>query len=376
MRNIFKIASLLFAAVMLFACEKDPSGNEGGELRIVTDNDVIQANGTDAATLKVMHGDKDVTAESQIFDENDNLMTLADGKFTTTEVGEFKFYANYGTLTTFNKSAVDNGLFTIKSINVPVPAAAADPEPANTSFVHRAFLTQYTGTGCGYCPYMIHQLRQLMNDEEKTIPNKAVLAAAHSGYNQADPAAINAPQAPGGSYPFLQVDLVNGYTHNTGINALYSLINNSIASSASAGISVSPVYYENEKTLVVKVAVKAAMTGIYNVGAWLLEDGIYGQQSDYDNVGDDSYDIHENCVRIADSSYKGTFFGHLLGEIKAGEVAEKTFVMNIKNKWKVENMHLAVFASQGVEQGSRIAYTVCNAVDVPIDAPTSFEYVK
>ena len=215
-----------------------------------------------------------------------------------------------------------------------------------------------------------------MNDEEKTIPNKAVLAAAHSGWNQADPAAINAPQAPGGSYPFLQVDLVNGYTHTTGINALYSLINNSIASSAAAGISVSPVYYENEKTLVVKVAVKAAVDGIFNVGAWLLEDGIYGQQSDYDNVGDDSYDTHENCVRIADSSYKGTFFGHLLGEIKAGEVAEKTFVMNIKNKWKVENMHLAVFASQGVPQGSKIAYTVCNAVDVPIDAPTPFEYVK
>ena len=30
---------------------------------------------------------------------------------------------------------------------VAVPAAAVDPEPANTSFVHRAFLTQYTGTG-------------------------------------------------------------------------------------------------------------------------------------------------------------------------------------------------------------------------------------
>lgn len=376
MRNIFKIASLLFAAVMLFACEKPGPDTETAELRIVSDKDVIQANGTDAATLKVMHGDKDVTAESQIFDAEENLLTLVDGKFTASEVGEYKFYANYGTLTTFNKSADDNGLFTIKSINVAVPAAAVDPEPANTSFVHRAFLTQYTGTGCGYCPYMIYQLRQLMNDEEKTIPNKAVLAAAHSGYNQADPAAINAPQAPGGSYPFLQVDLVNGYTHTTGINALYSLINNSIASSAAAGISVSPVYYENEKTLVVKVAVKAAVDGIFNVGAWLLEDGIYGQQSDYDNVGDDSYDTHENCVRIADSSYKGTFFGHLLGEIKAGEVAEKTFVMNIKNKWKVENMHLAVFASQGVPQGSKIAYTVCNAVDVPIDAPTSFEYVK
>lgn len=377
MRNIFKIASLLFAAVMLFSCEKTPSGgNGGGELRIVSDKDVIQANGTDAATLKVMLGDQDVTAESEIYDEDDHLLNLVDGKFTTAEVGEYKFYANYGTLSTYSNMADDNGLFVIKSINVAVPAAAADPQPENTSFVHRAFLTQYTGTGCGYCPYMIYQLRQLMNDDEKTIPNKAVLAAAHSGYNQADPAAINAPQAPGGSYPFLQVDLVNGYTHNTGINTLYALINNSISSSANAGISVSPQYYENEKTLVVKVAVKAAVDGIFNVGAWLLEDDIYGQQSDYDNVGDDSYDTHENCVRIADSSYKGTFFGHLLGELKAGEVAEKTFVMNIKNKWKVENMHLAVFASHGVVQGSRISYSVCNAVDVPIDAPTSFEYLK
>lgn len=377
MRNIFKIASLLFAAVMLFSCEKTPSGgNGGGELRIVSDKDVIQANGTDAATLKVMLGDQDVTAESEIYDEDDHLLNLVDGKFTTAEVGEYKFYANYGTLSTYSNMADDNGLFVIKSINVAVPAAAADPQPENTSFVHRAFLTQYTGTGCGYCPYMIYQLRQLMNDDEKTIPNKAVLAAAHSGYNQADPAAINAPQAPGGSYPFLQVDLVNGYTHNTGINTLYALINNSISSSANAGISVSPQYYENEKTLVVKVAVKAAVDGIFNVGAWLLEDDIYGQQSDYDNVGDDSYDTHENCVRIADSSYKGTFFGHLLGELKAGEVAEKTFVMNIKNKWKVENMHLAVFASRGVVQGSRISYSVCNAVDVPIDAPTSFEYLK
>ena len=51
-------------------------------------------------------------------------------------------------------------------------------------------------------------------------------------------------------------------------------------------------------------------------------------------------------------------------------------VMTMKNKWKVENMRLAVFASQGVVNGSRIKYSVCNAVDVPIGAPTPFEYVK
>lgn len=376
MRKIFKIASLLFAAVMLFACEKTPVGtNPGRELRLVIDKDVIQADGTDAATLKVMLGDQDVTATSEIYDENDNLLNLAEGKFVATEVGEYKFYANYGTLSTYNKSADDKGLTLIKAINVAVPAAVEDPQPANTSFVHRAFLTQYTGTECGYCPMMIYKLRQLMNDEEKTIPNKAVLAAAHSGYNGSDPAAINAPQSPGG-YPYLHVDLVNGFTNNTGITVLYSLINDSVSSPAAAGISVSPIYYESEGTLVVKVAVKAAAEGIFNVGAWLLEDDIYGQQTDYEGVGDDSYDIHENCVRIADSNYKGTFFGHLLGELSAGEVAEKTFVMTLKNKWKVENMHLAVFVSKGVVKGSRIEYSVCNAVDVPINAPTPFEYVK
>ena len=53
MRNIFKIASLLFAAVMLFACEKPGPDTETAELRIVTDKDVIQANGTDAATMPI-----------------------------------------------------------------------------------------------------------------------------------------------------------------------------------------------------------------------------------------------------------------------------------------------------------------------------------
>lgn len=382
MRNIFKIASLLAAAVMLFACEglgdtqkegDDQKDDQSVALVLTSDKDVIQADGQDVAILKVMYGDKDVTEEAVIYTDKDEELNLDGGKFTATSVGEYKFYAEYGTLTTYDRKADDNGLYVIKAISVPVPAAVQDTDPASTSFVHRTFLTQYTGTGCGYCPYMIKQLRQLMADG--TIPDKAVLAAAHSGYNAADPAAISAPQSPAG-YPYLQVDFVHGYTHATGVDKLYSMIDEIVAEPAKAGISVSPVYYEKENVLVVKVAVKAAEDGIFNVGAWLLEDDIYGQQSDNDNVGDDSYDTHENCARIADSKYYTTWFGHALGTLLKGEVAEKTFVMNIKSTWKVENLHLAVFASHGVSDDSRVAYTVCNAVDVPINAPTPFEYAK
>lgn len=373
MKNIFKIASLLAAAVVLFSCEKVES--QGNGLELVSDKDVIQAGGKDAATLKVMYNGKDVTAESLIYDENDNEVVLADGKFTATEVGEYKFYADYGTMSTFNKGLDDNGLYVIKVIDVPVPVTVADPQPTGTMFVHRAFLTQYTGTACGYCPLMIRQVKELVAD--KIIPTRAVHASSHSGpFTTNDPAKIdNGPQSPGG-YPYMHIDLVTGYTHTTGIGVLRTLIDKSIASIAKAGIAVSPAYYSDKDCLVVKVAVKAAVDGIFNVGAWLLEDGIYGAQSDYDNVGDDSYDIHENCVRIADSKYKGTWFGHELGNLSKGEVAEKTFIMNLKRSWEVENLHLAVFVSYGEQNGSRMQYAVCNAVDVPIDVPTPFEYVK
>lgn len=374
MRNIFKIASLLAAAVMLFACDGlgDTNVDESGAALVLTaDKDVIQADGKDAVTFKVMLGDKDVTAEAEIYDEDDALAVLTDGKFTATEVGEYKFYANYGTLTTYSKSSDDNGYYVVKAINVAVPAAPVDPYPQSTDFVHRAFLTQYTGTGCGYCPLMIKVLREL--SAERVIPEKAVHAAVHS-YGAGDPAYINAPRV--SNYPYLTVDLVQGFSAEQGAATLKNYVEIHSGGLAKASISVNPCYYVNEATLVVKVAVKAAEDGIFNVGAWLLEDGIYGQQSDYKNVGDESYNTHENCVRIADSKYSGTWFGHPLGTLSKGGVAEKTFVMNINSKWKVENLHLAVFVSHGVANGSRLEYTVCNAVDVPIGVETRFEYAK
>lgn len=374
MKNIFKIASLLSAAVMLFACEPvNSDGGTTGELRMVSDKDVIQANGTDASTITVMLGDKDVTSESTIYNEFEEQVAV-DGKFTTTKVGEHRLYAEYGTLTTYKKND-SNSYHVIKAINVAVPAVVADAQPESTNFVHRAFLTQYTGTNCGYCPLMISVIKQLMSDN--TIPGKAIHTAVHS-YGAGDPAFISAPKV--SNYPYLTVDLVQGFSANRGdaqeAATLAGLIDAHTADAAKAGISVTPIYYKEEGTLIVKVAVKAAVDGYFNVGAWLLEDGIYGQQSDYMNIGDESFNTHENCVRIADSRYSTTWFGHLLGELKVGQVAEKTFVMDINSDWKLENLHLAVFASHGVVEGKNIAYSVCNAVDVPIDTPTPFEYVK
>ena len=168
---------------------------------------------------------------------------------------------------------------------------------------------------------------------------------------------------------------------------LRSLIDNSIASPAKAGISLNSVVYDNE-VIVVTVSVKAAEDGIYNVGAWLLEDNIYSTQEDYDNVEKEQgyesgeFDTHHNCVRIVDSDYLGTYFGRLIGPMTKGQVQTKNFVMPIDRKWTkkkdvadlLKDLHIAAFVSYGKKQGSRMTYSVCNAVDCRIGVPVAFEY--
>ena len=367
---MFKIASLLAAAVVLFACEKVEADQT---LRLTADKDVIQSDGNDVVTFKVMEGDKDVTSEAFIYDEDGNEITGA--VFSATEDGEYGFWALYGSKKTLDKSRDDNNLYVVKAISVAVPEAVADPQPGKKSFVHRAFLTQYTGVECPNCPLMIRLIKALIAD--KTIPTKAVHAAVHS-FKSNDPAYIVWPKTT--SYPYLTVDGIQGYKAalSSQPEDIASLVEASIAEEAKAGISVNPVYYEDKGMLVVKVSVKAAVDGLFNVGAWLLEDGVYGAQSDSFGIADDSYSVHENCVRVSDSKFyhngMWTIFGHELGTIKSGDVATKTFVMNVKRSWNEDNLHLAVFASYGEANGKKVTYSVCNAVDVPIDAPTPFEY--
>lgn len=391
MKNLLKYASLFLAAAMLFASclEKDdptPNGGEEpgtgeevtGEFRITYDKDVIQANGTDATTLKVMLGEKDVTSESVIYDDSNNKVTLSGGKFTASKTGTYKFWASYGTYSTYDKSKTDNGLVTIKAIPVPVPAPAKDDAPDKTSFVRRVFIAQSTGTACKYCPGMVMIMRKVFN------PEKMVLAAVHN-FAAGDPAYLAQPSygSLGASgVPSVTVDFASVFGDYTSQSGLKSVIDSRYdAVDAKVGISVNSVLKDGY--LVARVTVKAAETGTYNVGAWLLEDDIYGKQADEYGIKkedpDHDYDRHDNCVRIADSKWEGSFVGYPLGEIKKGETMSKTFVMEIKSEFKTENMHMAVFVTEASDAklGHKVQgkyYTMNNAIDCDINTEVGFDY--
>ena len=84
-------------------------------------------------------------------------------------------------------------------------------------------------------------------------------------------------------------------------------------------------------------------------------------------------DTHNNCVRVADSESSGSFKGHEIGVIQAGKTAEKTFLLRVGSKWKLENLHLIVFVTKKDEKG---AWSINNVIDCPVDKATPFEYAN
>lgn len=363
MKRTTSLAAFCAAVLATASCSltgEDDTPLAGG-LTISVSTSVIQANGEDAAQIYVKEGDQTVTDGVTIYDAKTNKpLDLPDMTFTTTTAGEYEFWAAYGTEHT--------DAIKVTAVDFAIPALPEDPSPTSTSFSKKLFITQFTGTECGWCPYMINIIRSVASDPDYS--DKFVLAAAHT-LNNTDPAYFSGPinQAMGiTGYPTVVFDMMtrfNYYNNEAGFRSAFDATYG--REKAQAGISASSYY--DESTVVVRVSVKAAESGEYRVGAWLLEDGIVARQTNNGATGD--FNTHDNCVRLADSRVSSSnYTGHSLEEIKKGETAEYVFSMQLDSDWKKENLHLALFVSS--KQGKGFAVT--NAVSCPIDGSVQYDY--
>ena len=311
---------------------------------------------------------------------------VAGNKFVSTTQGTFEIWAAYG-------AAISNTV----NINViatppPAPAAPEDTNPSKTNFVRRNLLTQFTGTGCGYCPLMMNALHQVLTDAN--YGNKVVVAAAHL-YNESDPCWLTEAQTLDNAmsvtgYPSLYADLNKSAYGDATFASLKSCIDKAQSRvSVKGGIAVSSKYYAEENYIVLNATVKAKETTEFRVGAWLLEDNIYGKQSVYPNPYSDTGELiqpldgvdfnnHNNAIRLADSKASNTdFSGYSLGTIEAGKTASREFAFKLKDngtgsktKWNHDNLRVIVFIS--TKEGSK--WYVNNVVKCPKDGSVDFEY--
>ena len=385
MKWIFKTASLLVcAAAMLISCDPDDKKQEADysvnvpDLGVAFDKNVIRNNG-ETVTLKAFYKGEDVSDKATFFQylPGQSLpVQMTSRTFSATEVGEYTFQVVYLTST--------SNQVTIRVVDKEIPERLAD-ESGDKAFVHRTFLNQHTGTGCGYCPGMTQLLHETLVDDVKS---KTVLCALRT-YGGGEAGFANVPN-PTGGWPFLHIDYVDSYAYNKPSSGLKSIIEQRTADDALVGISANPVYYENDKQIIVRVTVKAAEKGEYNVGLWLMQDNWYAQQSDYLGLitsgPKDPFHYHNNGVRIADSNYLGAHIGYPLGQLEKGECSDWVFMFDIKaatekpktkggwwesfNAEKLNDLHFAAFVTTHDERGK---YTVVNAIDFPYNQPTPFE---
>lgn len=262
------------------------------------------------------------------------------------------FWIAYKTSNTINQP------MNVTAIDREVPIRPIDPQPENMTFKHRVMFTQFTGLGCGYCPFMIAALRSVLSDSEYS--SKAVLGASHT-YG-GDPYAPNVDLGSIFSitgYPMVLVDFntrIGNYGYEPNITNLKEAIDNSLQTPAKAGISARMA--KDGSTLVMRMTIKVNETNNYRVGAWVLEDGLTGHQSNYGMDGD--FDTHDAVIRYVDSkdSHSSSYAGHDLGYIQAGEMADYLFVIPIDSEWVEENCRLLLFVT--TPNGN--SYTVTNAV--------------
>ena len=194
------------------------------------------------------------------------------------------------------------------------------------------------------------------------------------------------------SFPSLYSDLnKSGYGDAT-VASLKNCINNAQERvSVKGGIAVSSKYYANDNYIVINANVKAKETTEFRIGAWLLEDNIYGKQSvyvdPYKTTGEliqplegVDFNNHNNCIRLADSKATNTdFSGFSLGVIEAGKTASREFAFKLKTngagsatKWNHDNLRVIVFIS--TKEGSK--WLVNNVVKCPKDGVVDFEYLN
>ena len=390
MKTLLKtLAIFFFGAFALVGCEMMGTEDESGDgdnkddnkptttFKIVADKTTIYNNGEDFATFTLYYDGKKLTEDYIIYVGE---TPLEGNTFSSTEKGTFVIWAEHG-------ATISNEL-SINVIATPpaAPAAPEDTNPEKNDFVRRVLLTQFTGTGCGYCPNMMNALYVLSNNEAyKEYYNKCVIAAAHL-FNVTDPAYLEDAKTLDNSvgvssFPNLVADLNRGAKADPNIVSITSVINTSISRvSVKGGIAVNTEYHAEDGYVMVNATVKAKTTEEFRVGAWLLEDDIDGAQSNngITPVQGVNFDKHNNCIRIANSRYTNTdFTGYSLGTIEAGSTASHEFAFKLKdngkggaNYWNHDNLRLIVFIS--TKEGNN--WYVNNVVKAPIQGSVDFEY--
>ena len=381
------------AAMLLSSCTKglgweeeqngsnDPNSPQlptSGELVLTTDKDEIEADGQDFAQLTLTMDGVEIPANLyKVYEDIDGKSVLIDniseGKYKSNKLGPHKIKAYYHKQSNMVEIRVKK-----PSGNSGETPGPVDPSDDKLNFKRRVLMIQFTGTQCGYCPYMINMLKEMMKDSYAV--NNAILVAAHN-YNSNDPAFLN--QALYGAvgvsgFPTLNFDMYTNSQQYNSVSYNIEVLKSCLARvDVRGGIAANAAYNSETRQVTIAAQVKAAEEGEFRIGAMLIEDKIIGTQANNGAPGNWINFEHNNSIRYIDGQYSSSSYtGHDLGVIAKGGTANYNFTINVSRDWKAENCRLVLYITTPEKIGSTRKYYVNNAISMPLTGEKSYEYTE
>lgn len=275
-----------------------------------------------------------------------------------------------------------NGVDGVTKDTIEVAQHAELVPDFSQDFTRRSLAVRFTGNWCGYCPVMNKALHEAIEQ----YPDRIVAMNLYSGsgaltysniYTWENNFAIQ-------GYPtayvnhYAEVGNMTDYTVTRDV--FISLAQEAVSTSELASnTAIGGVASIVADSVVVTVNVASKAAGAYYLNAFLLEDGVFGQQSDYLGVVEDQNNYeHSNIVRASLTADFGDVYA-LSAEGNQEITLSIPMPANVVNP---DNLHVVVYTTKvGTFRGSvygaaygNYGYVVDNVVNMPMGEFVEFAY--
>ena len=328
---------------------------------LTVDRTSIHADGSEAATFTVHADGRDVTADATIMRRAATDIAIDGHTFTTTQVGDYTFYALYDR---------------VRSAEVRVKASAV-----TLNFAKQHCVMQFSSATCINCPIMTAAIDEIVSG----TPGRAVPIVFH-----VKSLCFNYPELYGvlgetadllcPAWPSALVDMhtkVNIYRTATGekLNEAFWIMNS--YAPAQTGIALHSVVDGGVIRLTTDVL--ANKTGEYRFFAYVVEDGIkHGQRM---GSGDDGVNldyIHNHVATYPLTATDDPKEGLSLGTLERGKTASHTYTIDthaytLKRNVDLSHCRIVAYTLRLVNG----AYTIDNVATCSVaGGSVSFRYAK
>ena len=335
-----------------------------------TDFDAVVAEGVDWLTIdSVTESDSTLLADNATYSAyrtyNINMSVAAnDGEVRTAEI----------TL---------NGVDGVTTATIEVSQMGELVADFSREFLRRSVVLKITGNWCGWCPSM----SQAVHDAMEQYPNHIELINMYTGSQGltfSDITTFERLFGTNGGAPYSCVNYyaeVPNYSSISVTTQAFVRVANEASSTEElkSNSVLGGIASLDGNTVTAKVNVATKEAGSYYVSAFLLEDGVIGQQADYAGIVSDTRNYEHNDIARALMTEP---FGDAY-EFSAEGNQVLTFSVEVPSSVQNEdNLHVVVFvAKEGTFSGSvsnadysDFGYVVDNVVDIPVGGFAIFEY--